>query len=110
MWSGKGKRVPCMLRAACKASDWRWKVAERVNDTYYPEVPGSPLPPSTRCRQDKLMALTGHSNEHSALLQDKRHSVGIAELREPFAGKYSLISVNLAAMWPILRLPSFYLG
>lgn len=85
-------------------------MAERVSDTCYPEVPGSPLPPSTRCWQDKLIALAEHSNEHGALLQDNRHSIGVTELREPSAGNYTPIFVNLAAMWPILRFPPFYLG
>lgn len=48
------------------------------------------------------MALTEHSNEHGALLQDERDSIRVTELREASTGNCILIFLNLATMWPIL--------
>lgn len=52
------------------------------------------------------MALTEHSNEHGALLQDNRDSIWAIELREPFAGNCPLITMNLAPIWATLKSPS----
>lgn len=48
------------------------------------------------------MALTEHSNEHGALLQGNRDSIGVTELREASAGNCILIFQNMATLWPTL--------